>query len=116
MNQQVCLLVLALGMCAAMIPQRSAISADDEYDEVTRHAYYDGYGPVRYGRYGFGSRRSYRNGGANYTAYGNGPYGYGGGSEYLFPSVYGGTLNYTPVRSTYNLSRYGFYATDNDDW
>lgn len=66
---------------------------------------YRAYGQGYYGGYGQGYRSYGRHYGPrvdSYTVYGNGPYGYGSGSQYQFPSsgYYGnGTSYYNGYRS-----------------
>lgn len=73
---------------------------------------YNGYGQGYYGGYGQGygyNGRVYRPRVDSYTVYGNGPYGYGSGSQFQFP-VNGNTGFYGNGNSgSYGFGNSGYY-------
>lgn len=91
---------LALILFAAAISQRSA-----EAQQL-----YIGPGGVQYNGYGQGYYGGYRHGYRyapqvrTYSGYGNGPYGYGSGSQYQFPS--NGYYNNGTYNNGYYTSQY----------
>lgn len=66
---------------------------------------YNSYGQGYYGGYGQGYRY-YGPRVRTYRGYGNGPYGYGGGSQYLFPSSGTGSSFQFPSNRYYNNGYY----------
>lgn len=95
---------LALILFAAAISQGSA-DAQQIYVGPAG-VQYNGYGQGYYGGYGQGYRFVPRV--RAYSGYGNGPYGYGSGSQYQFPSNGTGSSFQFPSNGYYNN---GYYTT-----
>lgn len=102
MTRRFCQLALMVGLFAAMTLQQAAQGQTMVLGvpyRVYGQGYYGGYGQdYRYGRV-YAPRVD------SYTVYGNGPYGYGSGSQYQFPAPGFYQLPYiAPVYNPYGFS------------